>query len=356
MSRRIALICPYALDVNGGVQEQAMAMSRELQRRGHEVTLIAPAGEPIAIEGVSVHQLGRRLSIPANGSKAPITLSLGASRRVTALLDESRAEVVHFHEPFAPLLGYAELLRAKRPHIGTFHRSGGGPAYSLTGPLLRRLLAGVPSRVAVSASAADTLRRATGATATVLFNGFETERFHNGERPVRPNLLFIGRAEERKGLGTLLEMHARHGDEFDVTLIGRGTQEAWVKAGRPSGVTALDAVSDEEKRHYLGVASALVAPSLYGESFGLIVIEALASGTPVVASDIDGYRMAAGGCATLFAPGDAEDLYRAVRVALVRDDAARQRGIARATEFSMSSLMDHYLNLYEEIISQDRHG
>ena len=86
------------------------------------------------------------------------------------------------------------------------------------------------------------------------------------------------------------------------------------------------------------------------------LLEAMAAGAPLVASDIDGYRMAAGGCATLFAPGDAEDLYRAVRVALVRDDAARQRGITRATEFSMSSLMDHYLNLYEEIISQDRHG
>jgi phosphatidylinositol alpha-mannosyltransferase len=272
------------------------------------------------------------------------------------MLDERNVDVVHFHEPFAPLLGYSELLASSRPHVGTFHRSGGGPAYTLTKPLLRRLLAGLSARVAVSDAAAETLRQATGAEATVLFNGFEIERFVSGERPDRPNILFIGRAEERKGLGILLAAHAAHCDEFDVTLVGSGTVEAWVKSGRPKGVTALGPVSDEHKRRLLSTASALVAPSIFGESFGLIVIEAMASGTPVVASDIDGYRKAAGGCASMFTPGSAEDLSRAIRVALASDVVARQRGRERAEQFSMSTLMDQYVHIYEQVIEQHHRG
>ena len=356
MMRRIALVCPYALDINGGVQEQAMAMARELGRRSYEVTLVAPGGSPIRVEGVDVVQIGRRVRVPANGSQAPITLSLSASREVVRLFDDRHIDVVHFHEPFAPLLGYAELVTPRRPHVGTFHRSGGGPAYTLTRPLLRRLLKGVSVRVAVSEAAANTLERATGVDSRVLFNGFELERFVSGNRPARPNVLFIGRAEERKGLATLLACHSAHSDEFDLTLVGSGTIEAWEGSGRSPGVTALGSVGDDEKRHLLSTASALVAPSLYGESFGLIVIEAMASGTPVVASDIDGYRTAAGGCASLFVPGDANDLYRALRDALSSDERARQRGRERAAQFSMSLLIDHYLEIYEQASTQHHRG
>ena len=345
---RIAIVSPYALDVHGGVQEQAVAMSRELARRGHDVALYAPGGDPVNVEGVAVRQIGRRLSLPANGSRAPITLSPRAAQRVRRDLDSAGTELVHFHEPFAPLLGYAELLRGRRPHVGTFHRSGGGPAYSLTTPILRALLARIDSCVAVSDAAAATLQRATGASCTVLFNGFAVERFAPGVRPVRPTVLFIGRDEERKGLKVLLHAHNLAPDAYDVIAVGRGTIEAVARAGSPGGVRALGPVDDATKRELLGSVSALVAPSLHGESFGLILIEAMASGTPVVASDIEGYRLAAADHAHFFSPGDCDDLNRALTRALVSSDEQRASLRRYAETLSMKSLVDRYEAIYAE--------
>lgn len=349
---RIAMVSPYALDVHGGVQEQAMAMSRELARRGHDVTLYAPAGDSVDTRGVQVHQIGRRLSLPANGSRAPITLSPSAAWQVRGKIEESSCEVVHFHEPFAPLLGYGELLGGRRPHVGTFHRSGGGPAYTLTTPLLRRLLAHIDVRVSVSEAAAQTLRSATGAISTVLFNGFELDRFAAGSRSERPTVLFVGRDEERKGLAVLLRAHAAAQGLYDVVAVGKGTIEAVARVGNPSGVTALGPVDDVTKRELLGSVHALVAPSLHGESFGLILIEALASGTPVVASDIEGYRRAAGGHAELFSPGNVTELNGAIARAIRCDEHTRQSLIAHAATYSMSTLMDRYEAIYAESVER----
>lgn len=347
---RIALISPYALDVHGGVQEQAIAMSRELARRGHVVSLFAPGGESVTVDGVDVRQLGRRLSLPANGSRAPITLSVSASQHVKNEIDAAQIELVHFHEPFAPLLGYAELWSGRRAHVGTFHRSGGGPAYSLTGPLLRALLRRLDGLAAVSVAAADTLKRATGAESAVLFNGFEVDRFTSGDRPARPVVLFVGRDEERKGLSVLLEAHRHDPQAYDIIAVGRGTIEAVARAGNPRGVTALGPVDDETKRHLLGSVSALVAPSLHGESFGLILIEAMASGTPVVASDIEGYRLASRGHAELFEVGNCIELNRAIKRALSIDGEQRAALQRHAESFSMSRLVDAYESMYAESI------
>ena len=349
---RIALVSPYALDVHGGVQEQAIAMSRELAQRGHEVSLFAPHGEPVDVDGVTVRQYGQRLSLPANGSRAPITLSPVASRRVRYEMDRGGIELVHFHEPFAPLLGYSELWHGQRPHVGTFHRAGGGPAYSLTRPLLRSLLKKVDSCVAVSNAAAQTLHEATGATSTVLFNGFAIERFTNGVRPVRPTVLFVGRDEERKGLDVLLRAHRVDPTAYDVIAVGRGTVEAVARSGNPQGVQALGPVDDDTKRQLLGSVSALVAPSLHGESFGLILIEAMASGTPVIASDIEGYRLASQGHAHLFAPGDSGALNEAITKALVVSDDDRASLRRHAESFSMVTLVDAYESIYADTIER----
>lgn len=345
---RIALVSPYALDVHGGVQEQALAMARELAQRGHDVRLFAPAGESVTVDGVAVRQIGQRITLPANGSRAPLTLSPRAALRVHREIDSAGIELVHFHEPFAPLLGYAELLRGRRPHVGTFHRSGGGPAYSLTSPVLRSLLARIDACVAVSDAAAATLQRATGAVSTVLFNGFAVERFAPGERPDRPTVLFIGRDEERKGLNVLLHAHSLAPEAYDVIAVGRGTIEAVARAGSPSGVRALGPIDDIAKRELLGSVSALVAPSLRGESFGLILIEAMASGTPVVASDIEGYRLAAADHAHLFTPGDSDGLNRALARAFATSEDQRATLRRYAETLSMKNLVDRYEEIYAE--------
>lgn len=349
---RLALVSPYALDVYGGVQEQTIGMARELATRGHDVTLFAPAGESVAVDGVSVRQIGRRLSLPANGSRAPITLSFSASRQVKVDIEAARIDLVHFHEPFAPLLGYAELWSGRRPHVGTFHRSGGGPAYSLTVPLLRALLRRLDGCAAVSDAAAATLQRATGATCTVLYNGFAIDRFSGGSRPTRPVVLFVGRDEERKGLRVLLDAHQQRSDSYDVIAVGQGTQEAVARAGNPVGVTALGPVDDETKRQLLGSVTALVAPSLHGESFGLILIEAMASGTPVVASDIEGYRLAARGHALMFPAGNCDELNRAIDRAIETRDEDRVALRRHAESYSMSRLVDAYELIYAQSIDR----
>ena len=155
---RIALISPYALGVFGGVQEQVLAMSRELDRRGHEVLIVAPdhADRSTCDTPATVRRFGRLLSLPANGSKAPLTLSPLASREARLAVRKFAPTIVHLHEPFAPVLGWGVLRAHAGPAVGTFHRSGAGPALELTGPLLRSLARGLDATVAVSESAAAT--------------------------------------------------------------------------------------------------------------------------------------------------------------------------------------------------------
>ena len=353
--RRVAIISPYALDVFGGVQEQVLGMSREFMARGIETLVVSPeGGELISETPARVLRFGGCVAIPANGSKAPITLSPTAAIRARQAVDEFNAEIVHFHEPFAPLVGYGELFASSdRIRVGTFHRSGGGPAYKLTKPLLRRVLNRLDARVAVSERAAATLRTATGADAEVLFNGFELNRFASLPRDMVPTILFVGRFETRQGAHVADEAvrtwRENGGPEVRLVMAGRGPDAAKLQAladGDPA-ITFVGAISDAEKRRLLGTSSVLVAASLFGESFGMTLLEGMASGTAVVASDIDGYREAAGGHATLFTPNSPTDLRRAIVTALQQSTSARDAALRHAEKWSMEQLADRYLSIYE---------
>jgi phosphatidylinositol alpha-mannosyltransferase len=351
----VAIISPYALDIFGGVQEQVLGMSRQLMARGIETLVISPEGGDLISETpAQVLRFGGCLAIPANGSKAPITLSATAAHRARRAVEDFNPEVVHFHEPFAPLVGYGELFSSNdRIRVGTFHRSGGGPAYRLTTPLLRRVLRRLDALVAVSDQAAETLHTATGAQAEVLFNGFEMNRFESQVHSTVPTILFIGRFEARKGARVAIEAvrgwHATGGPEVRLVMAGDGPDAAKLKelASSDSAISFVGAISDTEKRHLLGTSSVVVAASLFGESFGMTLLEGMASGAAVVASDIDGYREAAGGHATLFTPSDAVDLRRAITVALAQTDGERQAAHRHAEAWSMERLVESYLGIYE---------
>lgn len=353
--RRIAIVSPYALDVYGGVQEQALGMSRELTSLGYEVLLLSPeGGELISETPAHVERFGGCIKIPANGSKAPITLSPTASRRVRQSIERFDPQVVHFHEPFAPILGYVELFtKSERIHIGTFHRSGGGPAYQLTQPLLRAALRNLDACVAVSDRAAETLKHATGAQAEVLFNGFEMDRFASQPRSDTPLLLFVGRFETRKGAHVAIEAvrgwRELGGPDVKLLMAGDGPDLARLKrlADSDPAIEFVGAVSDEEKRSLLGRASVAISASLFGESFGMTLLEGMASGAAVVASDIDGYREAAGGHATLFTPDSPTDLRRAILLALEQSAEQRAQAFDHAQRWSMARLVALYLGIYE---------
>ena len=355
--RRVSIISPYALSVFGGVQEQVVAMSRELSRRGLDVQVLAPdqSDQSHVDTPAQLVRLGPLVSVRANGSRAPLTLSARASREAYARIGTFAPDVVHFHEPFAPRLGWRTLRAHRVAAVGTFHRSGTGPALSLAAPLLRRWTRHLDVCVAVSAQAAHTAASSYGVTPTTLFNGFETERFTEFDREpqTRVTVIVVGRLEERKGVATAITAVRRHNASaatpWRLVVIGDGPERADLTrlAGADGAVEFLGSVSDEEKRRWYRRADVLVAPATHGESFGLILLEAMAARTRVVASDIPGYRDAARTHAVLFPRADPEALERAIDQALdSRDDATLEAARGYAEGWSMRRLMDEYLDLY----------
>ena len=353
---RVALISPYALSAFGGVQEQTLAMSRELVRRGHDVLIVAPDGNDHTIYDTpaAIERFGWLLSLPANGSRAPLTLSPLAIRRAWFVVENFKPDVVHFHEPFAPLIGWGVLRTHRAPSVATFHRSGAGPALTLTKPLLRLFARDLDVSAAVSESAAATIHAACGLSPTVLFNGFETDRFTSLPR-TRTNetvLVTVGRLEERKGtvyaIRAVLAHNDRGGDQWRLVVIGDGTRRVRLeKMYASSHIQFLGAVDDEQKRSWLRRANAVLCPAIGGESFGLVLLEAMASESSVVASNISGYREASGGFATLCEPGDEEGLERAIELALANEsEASIATARAHAQRWSMASLVDAYEDLY----------
>jgi phosphatidylinositol alpha-mannosyltransferase len=359
MIKKVGLVSPYALSVPGGVQEQVLSMSRELSKRSVEVVVLAPDSSDVTHyeTPAEVVRLGPLTSLPANGSKAPLTLSWSAAKQAREVLRGFAPDIVHYHEPFAPLLGWPSLLSHEFASVGTIHRSGGGPAIRLTGPLLRRLARKLNQVVAVSEMAAVTYANSLASKPTVLFNGFEIERFREMPRvkPMEPTLVVVGRLEERKGVATAVEAIRRHNkvaeSKWCLRIVGDGPERARLEslAQGDTRINFLGRVSDEQKREELRTASALVAPALYGESFGLILIEGLASQTPVIASNIDGYRQAGGGLVTLFEPGNSDDLLGAIQRAVDGDSLAGQEPVNEYVQrWSMMSLIDEYLEIYEQ--------
>lgn len=351
---RIGLVCPYHLSVPGGVQGQVSGLARSFEGLGHEVRVFAPTGNPIRL--------------PANGSVAPVTLNPAAAAAVERVVRQEHLDVVHLHEPMAPVLGYACLARHPAPLVGTYHRSGASGWYSALRPVARWANERLDARCAVSEAAAETARAAVGGDFEVLFNGVELERFTGAEPwPTEgPTVLFLGRHEPRKGLAVLLEAFAlapgERGPELDGAVLwvaGAGPETERLRARYPDSerIRWLGVLDDAEVARRLAGADVLCAPSLFGESFGMILLEAMAAGTLVVASDIPGYRAAAGGQAELFPPGDVPALARALGRVLGEVEAgtgragaeARAAAGAHARRWSMAELAQRYLAVYERV-------
>ncbi len=323
------MVCPYSLSRPGGVQGQAVGLARVLADRGHDVTLFAPIDRPDdAPGGIEFVASGRSIGLPANGSVAPVSVSIPAARRALRALHAMAPQVVHVHEPFTPGLPYGVLAdRNRPPTVATFHRSGSSAWYSLLRPLTTRAARRIDVRCAVSEAARATAAEALGGEYEVLFNGVEVEGVRGADPwPTdRPVILFLGRHETRKGLGVLLEAFdalraAREGrtDAAHRTpvlwIAGDGPRTATLRHRHPESadIRWLGVLDAAEKLRRLKAASLLCAPSLAGESFGMVLLEAMAAGTVVVASDIEGYRAAAGGHAVLVPPGQVDALARAL--------------------------------------------
>ncbi len=371
---RIALVCPYSLSRPGGVQGQVVGLARSFVDDGHRVTVFAPVDGPVDMpDGVDLVVAGRSVPLPSNGSQAPVSVSPRSAVQAVRSVRAGHFDVVHVHEPFSPGLPYALLLAGGLPPmVATFHRSGDSIFYTLLKPLARRRARRYAVRCAVSEAARTTARRAVDGEYIVLFNGVEIERYRDAEPwPTEgPTVLFLGRHEERKGLGVLLDAFAR----LPGTAAGAAPATLWIAGDGPETerlrrlhpasdrVRWLGVLSEEEKVRRLAGADVLCAPSLGGESFGMVLVEAMAARTRVVASDIDGYRDAAGPDAVLVPPGEPEALAEALAAVLGSGvaggpggpgpdpEAVLDSASARAERWSMQRLADRYEAIYRDLV------
>ena len=346
---------PYSLSRPGGVQGQVLGLARELRKLGVDVRVVGPCDGPPPEPGVV--SVGPSVEWNSNGSVAPISPGRATARRTAEVMRSIEPDLVHLHEPAVPGPCLSALIGFSGPMVGTFHASG-ELLHMWTRPVLRSQMARLSARVVVSESALDTARANWyDAEYVVLWNGIEVERFATAvpTPAARPAAFFVGRHEPRKGLAVLLDAWRTLDRDAVLWVGGTGPQTEELRATAPANVEWLGALTDADRNARLRGATVLCAPSLGGESFGVVLLEGMAAGTPVVASAIEGYRNVARADvdALLVPPDDVRALRDALR--RVFDDAAlRDRLVAagrtRAEEFSMARLAERYLELYERIL------
>jgi phosphatidylinositol alpha-mannosyltransferase len=353
---RIGLICPYSLTVPGGVQAQVLGLARRLRGFGQQVRVLAPCDGPPPDAGVT--PLGNSVPTASNGSVAPLAPDPAAQLRTIRALRDEAFDVVHLHEPLAPGPTQTALLFRNAPMLGTFHRAGDSAAYAIARPGVRWLAKRLDLRCAVSRDAEATATKALGGTYELLFNGIEVERFAKAtpQATEGPTVFFIGRHEERKGLAVLLDALANLPADVRIWVGGTGPQTESLRArhGGDPRIEWLGRLSDDDVAARMRGADVFCAPSLHGESFGVVLLEAMAAGAVVVASRLDGYRNVAsdGVDALLVEPGDSEALARGLRRALADSELrAGLQGAAelRAQAFSMDRLAELYVERYERL-------
>ena len=353
---RVGLVCPYSLTVPGGVQGQVLGLARALRNLGHDARVLGPCDGAPPDAGVT--PLGRSIPTAANGSVAPIAPDLSCQlRTIRALRDES-FDVLHLHEPLVPGPCMTSILFRNAPLLGTFHAAGDSASYKWLNPGVRWLARRLDQRCAVSEDARQLAQGYLGGEYTLLFNGIEVEHFAKAEaHPTDgPTVFFVGRHEPRKGLAVLLEAAGELGPDVRFWIAGDGpaTTELRAKHAGDARIEWLGRIDDDEKAARLRGADVFCAPSLRGESFGVVLLEGMAAETPVVASDLPGYRTVArsGADALLVPPGDACALGAALRKVLTDQacrDALVTSGWQRAEEFSMDNLARRYVELYTAV-------
>ncbi len=335
---RVGIVCPYSFDVPGGVQFHVRDLSKYLIGIGHEVSVLAPADDDTPVPAYVV-PAGRAVPVPYNGSVARLNFGPVSAGRVRRWLGEGGFDVLHIHEPVTPSLSMLALWQATGPIVATFHTSNlRSRAMQAAYPIMRPSLEKISARIAVSEDARQTVTTHIGGDAVVVPNGVYVDTFATAPlasrwqgTPDRPTVAFVGRLDEtRKGLPVLCEavpevLRSLPGARF--LIAGRGDVEAARERLGPAARAAcefLGPVSDDDKAALLRSVDAYVAPHTGGESFGIVLVEAMSAGAVVLASDLDAFGrvLADGDLGVLFAVGDSRALARAL-LALLGDRSRR---------------------------------
>lgn len=340
------MVCPYAWDQVGGVQSHVRSLASTLRGRGHDVLVLAPRS--LTFRGApedGVAFTGRALPIPANGSVAPVTIGPGAAVQVRSQITRFRPDVLHLHEPLVPNTSFYALTLTRVPAVGTFHASSEASlGYKVAAPVLDRAAARLAVRTAVSDAARTFAARYFPGDYALTPNGIDVDRFSKSvpaDLGATSTILFLSRLERRKGAEVLIQAMTRLRD-IDVSLVigGEGPERRKLEAlARRLEVPArfFGRVPHEQVGPLFAGATIYCAPAVGGESFGIVLVEAMAAGAPIVCSDLDGFRSVAGSAARLVPPGDAGALAEALRAVLT--DAEGRSEMKRMGE-RLSSMYD----------------
>ena len=375
---RIALVSPYDFPYPGGVTKHITSLTESFRRRGHQACIIAASSQGTDGVAPDVVQISSFVvPVPYSGSVARITFSPFLAHRMRALLRRETFDVLHLHEPTTPTLPWVALRQAQNlsPQtalVGTFHayRERRAWPYEWARPIFGRIVDGLDGRVVVSQAARDYISSYFPGHYRVIPNGVDVALF--GNRSLEPlpqfsdglNILFVGRLEPRKGFCYLIEAYARVKvvlPQARLLVVGPYTVhdrlpfERELRRLRLGGVHFIGYVSDQELARYYQTGHVFCAPSIGFESFGMVLLEAMAAGTPIVASDIEGYRTVVTHKAEglLVPPKDAVALADALIYLLQRPDLRRAMGIrgqATASHYAWDRVADRVLDYYHDVL------
>jgi len=370
---RVGIVCPYSFDAPGGVQFHVRDLAEALIARGHEVSVLAPADDDTPVPDY-VTPAGKAVPVPYNGAVARMTFGPRTAARTRRWLASGDFDVLHLHEPVTPSLGMLALWLAQGPIVATFHSSlVRSRALQAAYPLVRQSLEKLSARIAVSEDARRTLTEHLGGDAVVIPNGVYVGAFESAPTDARwtgtpeaPTVAFLGRLDEpRKGLQVLAQAVPTILERFPgarILVAGRGDQgkaDAIETLGaHASALEFLGGVSDEEKAALLSSADVYVAPQTGGESFGIVLVEAMSAGSCVVASDLGAFRRVLddGRAGVLFPVGDPVELGRAVVGVL--EDAERRAGLVDhahewVRQYDWSTVTGQVLAVYDMVLAAD---
>ncbi len=367
---RIGLVCPYNIGLGGGVQECVLAAQKELKKRGYDVHIITPlskqARENPPKDTILVGA-GTDVRSPFS-TTAQISASM-SSDELQQIVDDYKFDILHFHEPWVPMLSRQLLGRSKSINIATFHaRMPDGvmtkAIEKVVTPYTRSILKSFDAFTAVSDPAAQYVRSLTDASIQIIPNGIDLKKYRPGRRINHTSriILHVGRLERRKGVNYLIDAFARLNDpESKLLIAGNGPDRdklvAQVKARKLNNVEFLGYVSETEKVQLLREASVFSSAAPYGESFGIVLLEAMACGTPVVAANNPGYVsvMQGRGMISLVNPEDTEQYARRLALMLYDNDLAklwREWALDYVQQFDYENVVDQYERLYKRLMKR----
>lgn len=381
---RIGMVCPYSFDEPGGVQIHAIDLCTELRKRGHEVSLIGPGRSADGLPDF-VELGGSSIPIRYNGSVARLSFGPRTKKHLKQWIRDNQFDLLHIHEPNSPSYSMMAMAVAEGPIVATYHASASeSKVLKMALPFLRPYLERIHGGIAVSEEARRWQVENLAGDPVLIPNGVETS-VYRGAQPLagldspgehRPRLMFLGRFEEpRKGLQILLEAMPRivaEVPQVELIIAGGGDMDALVERVRDLGLSAtvglgpsdahvrvLGRVSDADKASALSASDVYVAPNTGGESFGIVLVEGMAAGAAVLASDIPAFEAVGqhGASARLFSNGSAADLADKA-VGLLRDDAARNSlvaaGSTRAVDFDWQTVTDQVEQVYDTVTVKGR--